>query len=165
MALTISYLWQKCCKNEMSYFHEFISSEVVRQKRQSKQSRNAALPWESCINLPRCLIRSLPFCWGHLHTCIHTCTPYSPPPSTNELIGSDNTCNLHVFTLYQGCSYMYGGRKPTTHDFCPAKKKKKRGSIIAQYVLKMILSASESLSGHCPWTPSHWRCASFAYHY
>ena len=30
------------------------------------------------------------------------------------------------------------------------------------YTLKMTLSGSESLPGHCPWTPSRWRCASLA---
>ena len=30
------------------------------------------------------------------------------------------------------------------------------------YKLKMTLSGSESLPGHCPWTPSRWRCASLA---
>ena len=42
-----------------------------------------------------------------------------------------------------------------------------RGSIIAQYtyviyIEKWPCQALKSLPGHCPWTPSRWRCASLA---
>ena len=75
----------------------------------------------------------------------------------------------YVATGYgQGCSYSGRGRAgpPTTYDFrlaqffffffffflVPGTMFHNRGSIIAQYTLKMTLSGSESLPGHCPWT-------------